>query len=61
MKQAGYGCTSFNSVASATHFACVIHDTHHPVGSGLYDQRLEPEAKRYTGNFLHERSPKYLG
>jgi len=42
-------------------FVKEIHDTHHPVGSGLYYEDQKPEAKRYTGNFLGERLPKYLG
>jgi glutathione S-transferase len=44
-----------------TDFVKEIHDTHHPVGSGLYYEDQKPEAKRYTGNFLDERAPKYLG
>lgn len=42
-------------------FVKEIHDTHHPVGSGLYYEDQKAEAKRYTGNFLGERAPKYLG
>jgi len=42
-------------------FVKEIHDTHHPVGSGLYYEDQKPEAKRYTGSFLGERVPKYLG
>jgi glutathione S-transferase len=38
-----------------------IHDTHHPIGSGLYYEDQKPEARRRTGNFLSERLPKYLG
>jgi glutathione S-transferase len=38
-----------------------IHDTHHPVGTGLYYEDQKPEAKRYAGSFLDEREPKYLG
>ena len=38
-----------------------IHDTHHPVGSGLYYEDQKPEARRYSENFLDERVPKYLG
>ena len=38
-----------------------IHDTHHPVGSGLYYEDQKPEAMRYAENFLDERVPKYLG
>ena len=42
-------------------FVKEIHDTHHPVGSGLYYEDQKPEAKRYADNFLDERVPKYLG
>jgi glutathione S-transferase len=37
-----------------------IHDTHHPVGSGLYYEDQKPEAKRFSENFLEARVPKYL-
>jgi glutathione S-transferase len=46
---------------TVTDFVKEIHDTHHPVGSGLYYEDQKPEAKRYTGNFLDERAPTYLG
>ena len=42
-------------------FVKEIHDTHHPVGSGLYYEDQKPEARRYAENFLDERVPKYLG
>src|SRR5262245_58784968 len=42
-------------------FVKEIHDTHHPVGSGLYYEDQKPEASRYAENFLDERVPKYLG
>jgi glutathione S-transferase len=42
-------------------FVKEIHDTHHPVGSGLYYEDQKPEAKRYAENFIDERAPKYLG
>jgi glutathione S-transferase len=42
-------------------FVKEIHDTHHPVGSGLYYEDQKPEARRYAENFLDERAPKYLG
>ena len=42
-------------------FVKEIHDTHHPVGTGLYYEDQKPEAKRYAGSFLDERAPKYLG
>ena len=46
---------------TVTDFVKEIHDTHHPVGSGLYYEDQKPEAKRFTANFLGERAPKYLG
>jgi glutathione S-transferase len=46
---------------TVTDFVKEVHDTHHPVGSGLYYEDQKPEAKRYTENFLDERTPKYLG
>ena len=46
---------------TVTDFVKEIHDTHHPVGSGLYYEDQKPEAKRFTTNFLDERAPKYLG
>jgi glutathione S-transferase len=46
---------------TVTDFVKEIHDTHHPVGSGLYYEDQKPEARRYTENFLDERAPKYLG
>lgn len=46
---------------TVTDFVKEIHDTHHPVGSGLYYEDQKPEAKRYTSGFLDERAPKYLG
>jgi len=42
-------------------FVKEIHDTHHPVGSGLYYEDQKPEAKRFAENFLGERAPKYFG
>ena len=46
---------------TVTDFVKEIHDTHHPVGSGLYYEDQKREAKRFTENFLKERLPKYLG
>ncbi len=45
---------------TVTDFVKEIHDTHHPVGTGLYYEDQKPEAKRFTANFLDERAPKYL-
>jgi glutathione S-transferase len=38
-----------------------VHDTHHPIASGLYYKDQRPEAKRRTADFLKTRAPKYLG
>lgn len=38
-----------------------VHDTHHPIASGLYYKDQKPEAKRRTADFLESRVPKYLG
>ncbi len=46
---------------TVTDFVKEIHDTHHPLGAGLYYEDQKPEAKRYTAQFLAARLPKYLG
>jgi glutathione S-transferase len=38
-----------------------IHDTHHPIASGLYYEDQRPEAKRRAADFRDNRAPKYLG
>jgi len=42
-------------------FLVEIHDTHHPVASGLYYRDQKKEARRRTADFLVNRAPKYLG
>ena len=42
-------------------FVKEIHDTHHPIGPGLYYDEQKPEARRRARNFLEERLPKFLG
>ena len=37
-----------------------VHDTHHPIGSGLYYEEQKAEAKRRSADFLSVRLPKYL-
>ena len=37
-----------------------VHDTHHPIGPGLYYEEQRREAKRRTADFLAVRLPKYL-
>ncbi len=36
------------------------HDTHHPVGSGLYYEEQKPEALRRASEFCGTRMPRYL-
>jgi glutathione S-transferase len=38
-----------------------VHDTHHPIASGLYYEDQRPEAQRRAADFLTARAPKYLG
>jgi glutathione S-transferase len=42
-------------------FLVEIHDTHHPIGSGLYYEDQRKEAKRRADDFLKSRAPKFLG
>jgi len=42
-------------------FVVEIHDTHHPIASGLYYEDQKKEAKRRTEDFRNSRVPKYLG
>ena len=42
-------------------FLVEIHDTHHPVASGLYYRDQKKEARRRAADFLKNRAPKYLG
>ncbi len=42
-------------------FLVEIHDTHHPIGSGLYYEDQKKEAKRRTADFIRNRAPKYFG
>ena len=41
-------------------FLVEIHDTHHPVASGLYYEDQRKEARRRAADFLKYRMPKYL-
>jgi glutathione S-transferase len=38
-----------------------VHDTHHPIASGLYYEDQKPEAKRRATDFIENRLPKFLG
>jgi glutathione S-transferase len=41
-------------------FVVEIHDTHHPIGVGLYYEEQKPEAARRAEDFRAHRAPKYL-
>jgi glutathione S-transferase len=41
-------------------FVVEIHDTHHPVGGGLYYEEQKPEAQRRSKEFRDTRLPKFL-
>lgn len=38
-----------------------VHDTHHPIGGGLYYEDQQQESKRRAAHFIAERLPKFLG
>jgi glutathione S-transferase len=42
-------------------FLAEVHDTHHPIASGLYYADQKAEALRRAADFRKERLPKYLG
>jgi len=42
-------------------FVVEIHDTHHPLASGLYYEDQKPEARRRAADFRKERLPAFLG
>jgi glutathione S-transferase len=42
-------------------FIVEIHDTHHPIGAGLYFHEQKPEARRRARDFRANRLPKFLG
>ena len=37
-----------------------VHDTHHPISTGLYYEQQKPEALRRTEAFVEQRLPKFL-
>jgi glutathione S-transferase len=46
---------------TVTDFVAEVHDTHHPVASGLYYKDQKKEARRRAADFLQNRVPKYFG
>src|ERR1700760_4390769 len=46
---------------TVTDLVAEVHDTHHPVASGLYYEDQKPEAKRRAKEFRDNRIGKYLG
>jgi glutathione S-transferase len=46
---------------TVTDFVAEVHDTHHPVASGLYYKDQKKEARRRAADFLKNRLPKFFG
>lgn len=46
---------------TVTDFVKEVHDSHHPIATGLYYEDQKPEAKQFATHFLKDRVPKYLG
>lgn len=44
-----------------TDFVAEVHDTHHPISTGLYYEDQKDAAKLRAAAFAKERAPKYLG
>ncbi|WP_136068621.1 glutathione S-transferase [Modicisalibacter radicis] len=44
-----------------TDFVAEIHDVHHPIGSSLYYEEQQDEARQRAAVFRDERLPKFLG
>jgi glutathione S-transferase len=44
-----------------TDFVAEVHDTHHPISTGLYFEDQRKEAKARSTAFLQHRVPKYFG
>src|SRR5437762_13045341 len=38
-----------------------VHDTHHPIGGGLYYEQQKRAAQRRAADFRRQRLPKFLG
>src|ERR1700730_12116801 len=41
-------------------FIVEVHDTHHPIASGIYYEDQREAARRRSADFLQARAPKYL-
>jgi glutathione S-transferase len=41
-------------------FVVEVHDTHHPIGAGLYYEDQRAAAKQRAADFLKHRAPKFL-
>lgn len=46
---------------TVTDWVAEVHDTHHPIATGLYYEDQKPEAARRAAAFVDERLPKLLG
>jgi glutathione S-transferase len=46
---------------TVTDVVAAVHDTHHPIASGLYYEEQKKEARQAAAEFLKHRVPKFLG
>jgi len=46
---------------TVTDLVAEVHDTHHPIATGLYYEDQKPEAKARSADFRQNRMPKFLG
>lgn len=46
---------------SVTDFMSEVHETHHPIATGLYYEDQKPEARKRARHFIEDRIPKFLG
>jgi glutathione S-transferase len=46
---------------TVTDIVAEVHDTHHPIASGLYYEDQKEAAKARSSSFIADRLPKYLG
>jgi glutathione S-transferase len=45
---------------TVTDLVAEVHDTHHPIGSGLYYEDQKPQARLRSADFKRHRMPKFL-
>jgi glutathione S-transferase len=54
-------CAALQHQLTIADVVAEVHDTHHPIASGLYYEDQREEAKKRSAIFLADRLPKFLG